>query len=421
MTQEKGEAGTGSHLFEEEQIYRMSFLLDQERYSGERKARADSFVVASEAGEKLFVLVRENAEEKADLPYEQYPHLHGPRRVIREKKRAFILNDLLEEPFYETIEKVLFGKGISLTQRILLSLSLAAAGTELEEVYEKLPVRQFRLDAVLVEKKTFSVRIDCAKLERESLPDETEQEYGKMARLGLMPPEWYENPGAELLGLPQFRHILAVLLFRALCASDPFDGSRTLEEYPYKSGQTLKKIYGQEADYILNPSGKNRANSYIGGMAKVIFGRICPELKKMFEKAFIEGVNDPEQRPAASQWLENQKQMMNWYQNAGQDWRIPDLKTGYGTLKNLNYLCLENGVVLPVLPDKQICRYMLEPPERPFNETIVGSFKNGGYGLELSFNKEEQQMAVPLDLYGGPMKIRGIEARVKKEPWKEEK
>lgn len=420
MTQEKEEAGTGSHLFEEEQIYRMSFSLDQERYSGERKAGADSFVVASEAGKKLFVLVRENAaEEKADLSYEQYPHLHGPRRVIREEKRTFILNDLLEKPFYEPIEEVLFGKGISLTQRILLSLSLAAAWAELEEIYEKLPVMQFRLDAVLVEKKTFSVQIDCAKLERESLPDETEQEYEKMARLGLMPPEWYENPVTDLLGLPQLRHILAVLLFRTLCASDPFDGARTLEEYPYKSRQTLRKIYGKDADYVLYPEGKNRANSYIGGTAKVIFSRICPELKKLFEKTFLEGVKDPKQRPAAPRWLENQKQMMNWYQNAGQDWRIPDLKTGYGTLKNLNYLCLENGVVLPVLPDKQICRYMLEPSECPFNENIVGSFKNGGYGLELSFNKEEQQMAVPLDLYGGLMKIWGLEAQIKREPWKE--
>lgn len=419
MTQEKEASRGGASLFEEEQIYRMSFTLDQEKYAGERRAGADSFVVASETGKKLLVQVRENTEEIEEFPYERYPHLCGPRRVIREETRTFLLNDLMEKPFYEPIEEVLFGKGISLTQRILLSLSLAAAAAELEDALEKLSVRRFRLDAVLVEKKRFLVRIDCAKLGQAGTEEDVEEAYEKMARLGLMPPEWYEDPKKEPLGLPQLRHILAVLLFRTLCASDPFDGSSTLKEYPYKNRQILAKLYGKEAEYILNPAGKNRANVYIGQTAKVIFGRICPELKKLFDKAFLEGVKEPEQRPTASHWLENQKQMMNWYQNAGQDWRIPDLRTGSGALKNLHYLCLENGTILPVLPEKQICRYMLEPAEEPLDETIVGSFKNGGYGPELVFQKEEQQPSVPLDLYGGPMKIRGMEAQIKKEPWKE--
>lgn len=413
--QEIGAVDHGVCLIERLQMERLTVSINGEKYSGERVLGAETFTVSNSAGKTLTAVVAEHpVEEWGHIDYERFSHLHGPVGILDADGKQMIFREAQNDETYEKLENVLFGGPFYMVQRILLSLSLAAAAAEAEEVFSKIPMQQLRLDAFYVNKKDFSVKILSEMLAEQRSETERDNEYRKMARLGLMPPEWYEDPAGNPATLEGFRHFLAVLIFRALCASDPFDGSYTIEQYPYMGETVLKNLYGKDAEYIL-VSEKNKANSYAGAIASTVLGKICPRLKKLFEQAFVEGVRHPESRPSAAQWLENQKNMMNWYDSDGKDWRIPDLESGEGVRTDIDYLCLSNGIVLPVYQKKLVYQYMFQESGTPCDEKVTGVIKKGDRGLEIQWKKEGAP-PVLLNRYGMEIRIQDIAGEVRRYP-----
>lgn len=348
-------------------------------YYGEHEEGETVFLVENAQGEQLTVFCahsgadQESASEAA-LDPESVPHLLQGMRVVGTDGVQFTCVKLPEGEPFEPIDRVLFGSGqcpMTIVQRFVLALSLAGAFRELEENRERLPIRQLRLDAILVGKRSCKVLIDCGKLEEEWTPQQRASYYKDLSETGCLPPEWYEQQDSDPASAAGLRHLLAVLLFRALTASDPFDGAQTLEQYPYKSTKALKKLYGFQAQYLLASDYGNSATSYIGYHARKTFAHLDEELKQPFVTAFTGGVQHPDQRPGARQWVENQKNMLNWLLLERKGWSVRNPRGTEGP-QAMRCLCTEHGAVLPVAANKLLCRCSFEPLDAPLREQWIG-------------------------------------------------
>lgn len=423
------EKSTVSQILTEEQGYVLrSYQIDGETYQGYCSKNAKDFILKSKETEKsVYTIVRDiSAEENpqgrakgiVDYP-DRYPHLQLPIGGTRNSTNTqeFIFYSQPDENSFEKLETVLFGKNMSLTQRFLLSLSMAAAVSELEAVFAEIPVKQLRMDAFLVDMKKCVVNVSCRKLSGPYTEEENKTEFEKMAKLGLMPPEWYENPNMSTATVEVLRHFLAVCVFRFLCADDPFDGGYTLQAYPYRGREAIRGIYGKNAKCILDPGGPNRANSYIGLRARTIFAAICPRLKKLFEDTFVNGVQDPALRPPAKAWMDNQKHMVSWFMVFGNEWRIPDLVNGSGVFENTEYLMIDNGIMMPLVNEKPLYQFMFDPSDVPVNETMIGKIQVKGFCAKLIFSgKKESEIVLHPEKNKLPGNLEGITSSA---PWKE--
>lgn len=358
--------------------------IDHTLYSGALAEGETCCIVTNEQGERMTVQIWTGAdgeEPAAEIPLENAdtPHLLLPRCVLRDGDRRFLCTRQPEAGRYCTLEKLLFGQPpaqMSIFQRMLLALSLAAAFQELEEHLPEEALRQLRLDALLVEQVEnmdfAAVRIQVGDLCIPCTEEERESLYRHMARNGCLPPEWYEDPKRDPANWSGLRHLLAVLIFRIMCGADPFDGADTLEQYPYKGGEALRRIYGCQARFVLTPGSDNAQNWLTGNRADLVFRRICQPLQQIFHRTFTQGVSDPARRPSPREWVENQRRVLDWLVQGANDWRIPDMKDGGSPHSGQFRLYVENGTILPVVSGKSLYQYEFAPAGSPIQETYIG-------------------------------------------------
>ena len=372
-------------LNQERECVLQSYSINGDTYSGYCLENARNFMLKNKDGKSIYTVVRNICDEDKSLKQingivdypELYPHLQLPLGGSRNSSNT---QELIFFPYYEDtslepLESVLFGKNMSLTQRFVLSLSIAAAISELESVFTELQIRQLRLNAFLVNMKNSMVTINCSELCENYTAEENATEYEKMAALGLMPPEWYEDKETFTITIAALRHLLAICIFRFICAEDPFDGWDTLQKYPYRGSEALSQIYGKNAKFILARGSKNPANNYIGWRAYAIFSAISPRLQKLFNDAFVKGIQDPSQRPSSKAWIDNQKYMISWFMVSGQEWRVVDLINGTGTIENTEYLVINNGNTVPLVDEKPLYQFMFDPESDPIQEKVIGKIQ----------------------------------------------
>ncbi len=92
------------------------------------------------------------------------------------------------------------------------------------------------------------------------------------------------------------RHALAVLLYRWLLFLHPLVGDKVFDPDNPERDELLR--YGQMALYIEHPTDtSNRASK------QVLKARILgPELEKLFQAAFVDGLHNPDRRPFPYEW-----------------------------------------------------------------------------------------------------------------------
>jgi hypothetical protein len=400
-----------------QKIDKVTVHIGNKEYQGYLHPDSDYLEMSADDGEKLDVFVLPLGDDKDiydDKSVQKYPHLlHGRQIKDSEIKRIYDCYQVIKPESYITIENALFeNRGISLIQRIILSLSLSAAMHELEEYLGSDKLCGFDLDSILVEKNTYSVLVDLKSV----VHSQMRRDFAKKAYIhGVLPPECYESGEFQQLGVLELRHMLAVLIFRSLTAADPFDGLQTLTEYPYRSENSLKQIYGNQAEFVYGNGNKNKTNYCIGKNVELIFSRICPRLKCIFDEALRMNILSPENRPNAEQWVNNQKKMLEWMSVTDKGWLIPDLESGYGTNDlSVQYCCLENGVIIPVENNKPILQYMLEPQNEPLNERIIGSLVVQCNCLELVFRDPKKKKLI---LQGTKFAVGAMTGWLMGEPW----
>ena len=413
---------TGNGVLHAELGELLTLSIDGDRYSGMLKQGENRFQVENGQGKQMEVLVRPLLEGEylptdEDTSYAaRFPHLHiGSVIADRSRNRVYECFAPLDRGRYLTVETALFGNtGLSVIQRLIISLSLAAAGCELKEYLAGRALSRLSMDALLVEQETGTVKLDVRQLLEARQTEETEQEYRKMRFYGLFPPECYEDEQVSPLRPEALRHILAVLIFRTLTAADPLDGRKTLVAFPYRTEATLRSIYGNQAVFVCDPSGVNGTNSFIGKNVQFMLSRICPGLKQLFFTAFCEGIHAPDRRPTAEQWLDNQKNMVNWMTNTEKGMLIPDLSTGNGASTAIRYLCTENGTVVPITHNRLIFQYMLDAAPTPLREQVVGTISVQKNGAELVFRDPAREN---VKFHTSHIQIDGMNCTIEKEPW----
>lgn len=92
------------------------------------------------------------------------------------------------------------------------------------------------------------------------------------------------------------RHALATLLYQYLLFRHPLLGPRTFAAVSAEEQERLE--LGSRALFIEHP--KDHANRPKG--LEIPYSTLGPELSRLFELAFIEGLHDPEKRPSALEW-----------------------------------------------------------------------------------------------------------------------
>jgi len=129
----------------------------------------------------------------------------------------------------------------------------------------------------------------------------------------------YSGEGGGVLGTPGFMapeivtgqqkpsaasdlHSLAVLIFYMLYIHHPLEG-KTETTIRIMDDIARRKVYGSEALYIFDPRDtRNRPDPDIHANA-LTMNKILPKrLKQAFEKAFVNGLRDPNYRVVESEW-----------------------------------------------------------------------------------------------------------------------
>lgn len=129
----------------------------------------------------------------------------------------------------------------------------------------------------------------------------------------------YSGEGGGVLGTPGFMapeivtgqqrpsassdlHSLAVLIFYMLYIHHPLEG-KTEASIRIMDDIARRKIYGTDALYIFDPRDKrNRPDPIIHSNALMMDEILPKKLKKVFEKAFVNGLTDTNQRVVESEW-----------------------------------------------------------------------------------------------------------------------
>ena len=105
------------------------------------------------------------------------------------------------------------------------------------------------------------------------------------------------------------RHALAVLIYMYLLNRHPLRGGKVNDVND--SGRDEELSMGAKALFIENPTDKsNRVKAQQlspaelpqGDPAKMPYTICGPYLKKLFDRAFVEGLHDPSKRPSAAEW-----------------------------------------------------------------------------------------------------------------------
>ncbi len=117
-----------------------------------------------------------------------------------------------------------------------------------------------------------------------------------------------DDPNRSLPSIATDRHALAVLIYMYLLFRHPLKGGKIHDVDPAKDEELAM---GRKALFIEHPTDRsNRPNMedvhgaelpYID-VDKLPFAILGPHLKELFERAFIEGLHNPQMRPTANEW-----------------------------------------------------------------------------------------------------------------------
>ena len=144
------------------------------------------------------------------------------------------------------------------------------------------------------------------------------------------------NPQKKLPQISTDRHALSVLIYTFLLQRHPLDGGKVWDVDDTQRDDDLR--YGEKALFIEHPTDfVNRVNK--SQLSKPEFPQgspddrpytICgPYLKKLFDRAFIDGLHNPPLRPSAAEWEEALVRTCDLLQpcNCNEKWYVFDNST----------------------------------------------------------------------------------------------
>lgn len=116
------------------------------------------------------------------------------------------------------------------------------------------------------------------------------------------------DPGRKLPSMQTDRHALAVMIYMYLLYRHPLRGGKIHDMDPQKDEELGM---GSKALFVEHPQDKSNRPKLRdvkpthlpwADVSKIPYRVVGPYLKALFEKAFIQGLHDPAQRPTADEW-----------------------------------------------------------------------------------------------------------------------
>lgn len=118
-----------------------------------------------------------------------------------------------------------------------------------------------------------------------------------------MAPEIVIGNGAVLPTIKSDLHALAVLIYQTFLLHHPLMGPKVHNATTAEEEDLLAQ--GKGALYIEHPTDRSNRPQDL----RVTTDLLTPRMKKLFERAFVEGLHEPNRRPLASHWEDALKRM----------------------------------------------------------------------------------------------------------------
>jgi DNA-binding helix-hairpin-helix protein with protein kinase domain len=112
---------------------------------------------------------------------------------------------------------------------------------------------------------------------------------------GYMAPEVIANGGAVVPSISTDKHALAVLIYEYLLRRHPLRGPKT---HSASVEEDERLVMGDRALFVEHPTDASNRPVDLR-VPHAVLGR---DLADLFERAFVQALHDPEQRPSASEW-----------------------------------------------------------------------------------------------------------------------
>ncbi len=190
---------------------------------------------------------------------------------------------------YHYISEAVTMKNFSLQSRIMASLNLADMCVELKENFQNM-LYQIMAEAVYVNPENGDVKILVEKC------------FGNVPlTFDKRKKQDYLICKNEIKSLPigekELLRFAVYSTFRLLCVENPYDGKKTLVQYPFLSQKAIELIH-TEKNGILVKDGENSFSDYIGKNALLRWKAIPTFLRTVIEKELQE-----ESQISLSEWL----------------------------------------------------------------------------------------------------------------------
>lgn len=251
-----------------------------------------------EEEEELEVCILDELRGRRDLKgvvcpfcYTEEPAEEGGRNVytVSELPEAFTEK-------YRRIDRAVLLPEFPLRARVLAALNLSDLTVGIWKYFGRL-LQSFGPEAVYVHMESGDIRVLIERCLSPAGRGKDRYAYGFASGPGKA---LSETPGeAELL------NFLEYTTFRLLCMEDPFDGAKTLVQYPCLTKKALEEIHQGGYPFIFSDGGKQLC-AYIGQQALGRWKGLPGYLRRSFERAFSQGAAPRDGGPGLADW---QKQM----------------------------------------------------------------------------------------------------------------
>lgn len=192
------------------------------------------------------------------------------------------------------------------------------------------------------------------------------------------PPEWFARE-EKVFDRQDLQFFAAYAIFRLLCGDDPFDGSETLLEFPLLTPQAVRAIGAGGYRFVLaKGENANAGCEYIGkGMLRK--WKAFPDfIRSEFERTFTAGVEQREERPDLSQWVQTMRKLRDCLVFVNGQFRFCD-----PDVSNPVLFMQVDDYKIPVWPKKAVYWYHVDLPLHESSNGVVAgiSVKNDKYYL----------------------------------------
>lgn len=182
-----------------------------------------------------------------------------------------------------------------------------------------------------------------------------------------------EDQGSGSIEESDISRFEAYTVFRLLCMENPFDGCKTITEYPLLSKKALLKINSGEFGFIFTNNGENKYSEYIGRDSYENWKRIPSRLRDAIEME-LERKTNGGKFITSDEWLKNMRVLRDCLVQVNGQYKLCDPDVGNDVL-----FIKVGDYSIPIWPRKAVYGYHVGIQENDVKNGVVAGITMEGY------------------------------------------